>query len=812
MEATTNVNKEKRQRTAVIIGAGPAGLTAAYELLDKTDVKPVILEMTGDIGGISRTIDYKGNRIDIGGHRFFSRSDRVMRFWLDILPLQGGPAGDEAAAGSKLPTAEEMFAKYCGGRRGSEDADERSGPDPEREDKVWLIRRRLSRIFFMRRFFDYPLSLSLRTVAGLGVLRTVRITLSYLKARLFAIRQERSLEDFFINRFGRELYRNFFKDYTQKVWGVPCSRIKPEWGAQRIKGLSIGRAIADAVRALIWRDTSIGQKRTETTLIRHFMYPKFGPGQLWQEVARKIESKGGVLRLGQKVTGLKSRDGRVIEVEVANQKTGETERVSADYFFSSMPVKDLIAAMGDSAPGSVREVAEGLVYRDFITVGLLLKHLKVRNETKGVGLVPDNWVYIQEKEVKLGRLQIFNNWSPYMVRDKDTVWLGLEYFCTEGDELWSKSDTEMAGFAAAELASIGIIDAEDVLDSVVIRVEKTYPAYFGSYERFDVIREYVDGFENLFLVGRNGMHRYNNQDHSMLTAMAAVGNVADGSTRKDNVWAINAEGDYHERRLTALENLIEGYIERISEAGFEYNPDIYWEKTGIPYPHYPTVRHRKRFIVNSIRGFKAETKDLFVFVYGCGEGDVLKEVRRKLGLSDEQLGGCDISDKAIEAVRREVDSRYLYKSAFPRLDRKCDIIICSELIEHTRDFPEVLHWIKDNLSADGLLILTTQSGKIHASDRYTGHTQHFDIGELNRALKRLGFEVERSRLWGFPFFSLQKYLTDVSFEKVRSGYLEGNLTCRKRLVFGVAYLLYFVHDLIGFGPQIYIVASNNRRG
>lgn len=522
------------EKTAIIIGAGPAGLTAAYELLERTSIKPMVFEETAVIGGISRTVNYKGNRIDLGGHRFFSKSDKVMAFWLNILPLQGAPAKDDIILGRELPES-------AAGK----------GPDPEKTDKVLLVRRRVSRIFFLRKFFDYPISLKWQTVANLGIVRMIKIILSYIAARLFPVRPERSLEDFIINRFGRELYETFFKDYTHKVWGVPCDMIKPEWGAQRIKGLSISGAIAHAVRKIFSKDTSLGQKGTETTLIEQFMYPKFGPGQLWEEVARIIESRGGRIYLNSKVTALKISGGSVTEAEVENTVSGKKITFKADYFFSSMPVKDLIAAMGDSAPPDVRRVAEGLVYRDFITVGLLVKKLKIANQTKikTVGdIVPDNWIYIQERDVKLGRLQIFNNWSPYMVKDENTVWIGLEYFSTMGDQLWSQPDEELKRFAADELAKIDIIEKDSVVDSTVIRMPKTYPAYFGSYDEFNRIRDYTDKLENLFLVGRNGMHRYNNQDHSMLTAMTAVDNIAAGVKTKDNIWSVNTEQEYHEEK------------------------------------------------------------------------------------------------------------------------------------------------------------------------------------------------------------------------------------------------------------------------
>jgi protoporphyrinogen oxidase len=415
-----------------------------------------------------------------------------------------------------------------------------------------LLRGRVSRILHMRKFFDYPISLNLATLRNLGLQRTMKVGFSYLRARFFPIREERSLEDFFINRFGRELYLSFFQDYTEKVWGVPCNQIKPEWGAQRVKGLSVGRALAHAARRACIKDTSLAQKSTETSLIERFLYPKFGPGQLWEEVARIIGENGGEIHRNQRVVGIRHDAGKVVEVEVEDQASGERKTRRGDYFFSSMPIKDLIAAMGDEVPAEVRRVAQGLVYRDFITVGLLLKRLKIRNDS-GIrtvnGLVPDNWIYIQEPGVKIGRLQIFNNWSPYLVSDEDKVWVGLEYFCNEGDDLWNMPDEEFARFAAGELASIDIIDLEDVLDWVVIRMPKTYPAYFGTYEQIHVVRDFTDSLENLFLIGRNGMHRYNNQDHSMLTAMIAVDNIIDGVRDKSNIWAVNAEEEYLEEKM-----------------------------------------------------------------------------------------------------------------------------------------------------------------------------------------------------------------------------------------------------------------------
>lgn len=518
---------------AIIIGAGPAGLTAAYELLSRTGVKPIVYEMTGEIGGISKTLNYKGNRIDIGGHRFFSKSDRVMRWWLEKLPLQGAPARDDLllkreVSLSSLPDA----------------------PDPEKSDDVFLARNRISRIFFLRKFFDYPVSLSLATFANLGLDRALKIFSSYVRARLHPVRPEKSLEDFFVNRFGRELYLLFFKDYTEKVWGVACDRIPPEWGAQRVKGLSVTKTLLHAISALANKSRDLDQKSTETSLIERFLYPKHGPGQMWEKVAADIIEMGGEIHLNHRVAGLSLEGGMITSVSVQGPDHATVEK-EADYFFSTMPVRDLVGAMKGNVPEAVLRIAAGLAYRDFITVGLLLKRLKIKNSSRIKtlnGIVPDNWIYIQERDVRLGRLQIFNNWSPYMVRDEGTVWIGLEYFCNEGDALWNMPDPDFAEFAIDELARIDIIERQDVLDHVVIRMPKTYPAYFGTYDQFDQIRAFTDQIKNLFLIGRNGMHRYNNMDHSMLSAMQSVDNIINGVEAKDAIWAVNAEEDYHEKR------------------------------------------------------------------------------------------------------------------------------------------------------------------------------------------------------------------------------------------------------------------------
>lgn len=527
-------------KKAIIMGAGPAGLTAAYEFLEKTDIKPIVFEVSEDMGGIAKTVNYKGNRIDMGGHRFFSKSDIVMDWWKKILPIQGALSKDDLV----------LNITYQNKSRPIEIT--KDGPDPEKKDEVMLIRSRLSRIFFLRKFFNYPISLTLGTIQNLGLIRLIKIGISYLWIKLFPIKEEKSLEDFFINRFGNELYLTFFKDYTEKVWGVPCDQIKPEWGAQRIKGLSITKAVTHALKKIVKSSSgSISQKDTETSLIEQFLYPKLGPGQMWEEVARIIKEKGGEIHTSSKVIGINYDGEKVSSLKIKNEKTGEEKNIEGDYFFSTLAIKDLINSFSGGIPSNVKAVSDGLQYRDFITVGLLLKKLKIKNETttKTVNdVVPDNWIYIQERDVKIGRLQIFNNWSPYMVKDLNTVWIGLEYFCNVGDELWSKGDKEFTEFAIDELVKIGIIEKENVLDSTIIRIEKTYPAYFGTYDDLYVVKDFVNKIENLFLVGRNGLHRYNNQDHSMLTAITAVENIIKGIKSKENIWAVNTEEEYHEEK------------------------------------------------------------------------------------------------------------------------------------------------------------------------------------------------------------------------------------------------------------------------
>lgn len=506
------------KKNVVIIGAGPAGLTAAYELLKYDCFQPIILEQTDFIGGISATMNHDGNRMDMGGHRFFSKSSTVMDWWKSILPIQGKASSDDILFKRKVNLSKEKNA-----------------PNPEKTDKVMLIRPRISRIYYMNSFFDYPVSLNFQTIKNLGLRKMIKIGFSYLKTLVFK-RREKSLEDFFINRFGKELYETFFKDYTEKLWGIKCSDIAPDWGAQRIKGLSIWKILMNILK--------IGKK--ETSLIEEFWYPKFGPGQLWEEVAKQIQEKNAKIELNSKVTKINTKNGKVVSVEVNGKKT-----LKADYVLSSMPIQELITCLPD-VPQKVQKIARGLKYRDFRTAGLLLKKMKLGYRLKENilnGMTKDTWIYIQEKDVKLGRVQIFNNWSPYLVKDyKNTTWIGLEYFCSEQDTLWKMSDEDFINLAIHEAQKIGLIDKEDVIDSISYKVPKAYPAYFGTYNHFEIIRKYIDAVPNLFVMGRNGMHRYNNMDHSVLSAMAVVQALTDSKHDRSQIWNINSEQEYHEKK------------------------------------------------------------------------------------------------------------------------------------------------------------------------------------------------------------------------------------------------------------------------
>ncbi len=516
-------------KNVIIIGAGPAGLTAAYELLkdNKNDYSVTILEESSVIGGISQTVKYNGNRMDIGGHRFFSKDDDIMNWWKNVLPLQGQPSYDD-----KVLSRQSVL--------------EEGGPNPEEVDEVMLVRRRISRIYYKKHFFDYPVKMNMSTIKNMGIFTTIRAGFSYIWACIFK-KNETSLENFYINRFGKVLYRMFFEGYTEKLWGRHPREISADWGSQRVKGLSIRTLLKDIFSKIFGKKKD--NKNTETSLIEQFWYPKYGPGQLWETVADKVKALGGKILMNTKVLNVNCNGDKVSSLECSSQNGKIT--IEGDVFISSMPIKDLINGMQPNDKELIR-IANGLPYRDFVTVGLLLKKLNLTNKTKIKTLnniVPDCWIYVQDTGVKVGRIQIFNNWSPYMVNDaENNVWVGLEYFCTEGDEFWNMDEKTCVDFAIKELVKMGVIEESDVLDSHREKIKKAYPAYFDTYSEFNKVIDYLNEYDNLYCVGRNGQHRYNNMDHSMMTAIKTVEHITGTLQNKQQIWNVNTEKTYHEKK------------------------------------------------------------------------------------------------------------------------------------------------------------------------------------------------------------------------------------------------------------------------
>ncbi len=469
------MNQQATSTNVVVIGGGPAGLTAALELTEH-GCRPIVLERSQLVGGIARTESYKGFRFDMGGHRFFTKVDEVRELWHRVL-------GDH-----------------------------------------FLKRPRLSRIFYNKKFFHYPLK-PFDALAKLGIVEGILIVFSYMRWRLFPYRNVDTFEQWVTNRFGRRLFLTFFKSYTEKVWGIPCTELKAEWAAQRIKNLTLGSAL------LSWL---FKPRNAITSLIEQFDYPELGPGMMWEAFRREVESRGGVVRMGCDVVGIKRDGARILGVHI--RENGHPEFIPADHVISSMPVTESIKKLDPPAPDETLKAAGQLKYRDFLTVCLIVDRPE---------LFADNWIYIHEPDVKVGRIQNFKNWSPAMVPDQSKTSLGLEYFCNEGDDLWCMSDADLVKLGTRELAHIGLVDSSTVEDGCVFRVPKSYPVYDSDYrDCLATIKKFVDDLDNFQTVGRNGLHRYNNQDHAMLTGLYAARNVALGQT--NDLWNVNVDQEYHE--------------------------------------------------------------------------------------------------------------------------------------------------------------------------------------------------------------------------------------------------------------------------
>ncbi len=479
----TAKHEQSTKKQVVIIGGGPAGLTAAYELITKFDVRPVVLEKLDKVGGIARTENYKDYYFDMGGHRFFTKSREVNRFWREVL-------GNE-----------------------------------------FLRRPRLSRIYYKSKFFYYPLK-PFNALKGLGFFESVFIVLSYVWWQFFPHRQEETLEQWVTNRFGKRLFQTFFKTYTEKVWGIPCSELKAEWAAQRIKDLSLKTALLSMF---------LKPKTTIKTLIEEFDYPRRGPGMMWTAVKDQVEQRGGTVELNSDVVKIYRNGARIESVVI--ERNGRQQIIAGTEFISSMPITEFVKKLDPPPAPAIVEAAHKLKYRDFLTVCLIINQKE---------LFPDNWIYIHDPAVKVGRIQNFKNWSPDMVPDLSKTSLGLEYFCNEGDDLWTMPDAELIELGKREVDRIGLASYDSVEDGVVFRVPKSYPVYDADYRSYlDILKQYVDNLDNFQTIGRNGLHRYNNQDHAMLTGMLAVRNAMLGE--RNNLWVVNAEQEYHEEIRTGAE-------------------------------------------------------------------------------------------------------------------------------------------------------------------------------------------------------------------------------------------------------------------
>ena len=569
----------------VVIGAGPAGLTAGYEAT-RFGLEAVVLEKSGDVGGLARTADYKGFHFDMGGHRFFTKAAPVAKMWRDVL-----------------------------------------GPK--------LIRRpRLSRIYYRGRFFQYPLR-PWNALRGLGPWRSAAIAASYLWWQLFPHRTEDTFEQWVTNRFGRRLFRTFFQTYTEKVWGMPCSQLKAEWAAQRIKDLSLKTAV--------W-NMFLRRATTIKTLIEEFDYPILGPGMMWKAVRDAIIQAGGTVELERDVVRLEHDGQRVSRIVVACN--GRQESVEGTDFVSSMPITELVAKLDPPPPAAVLEAARALTYRDFLTVCLIVNR---------ADLFPDNWIYVHDPLVKVGRIQNYRNWSPAMVPDPAKTGLGLEYFCTEGDALWRATDEELVALGTREIATIGLARADEVADGHVVRVPKAYPIYASAYrEHLDVLKSYLAGFTNLQTIGRNGLHRYDNQDHAMLTAMLAVRNVA--LNERNDVWGVNADPDYHEEtRLEAALERVFGKLDRFAfgvAVGAVAAAILSLGSVFMMLKGDPVMGHKLRLLAQYLPGYEASARGALLglfygFLGGFTVGWMFAVTRNAAALF------------SLAVIRRRVESRTL---------------------------------------------------------------------------------------------------------------------------------------------------------
>lgn len=514
------------KKYAIILGAGPAGLTAAYEMLMRTNYIPIIIEISHDVGGLSKTVNFNGNYLDIGGHRFFTKNERVLKWWFKFLPLQ--------VRKNKGDFRTKIWYKGANSDIEVED----SGLDPESNDEIMLIRERVSRIYHDGQFFNYPIKINYKTLKQLGRKKSIRIILTYIYSKIFP-RNEKTLEDFYINRFGKELYLTFFKSYTEKVCGKECSEISPEWGKLRIKNISLVKIIRNYLVRVANKDKV---QTDDSSLIESFLYPKFGPGQLWNLVANSVLQMGGQIHFGYEVVKLECNDDKVMGVAAKKYSTGEEVSFSGDVVISSIPIKHLFKCLNCQVPGRIMEIALGLEYRDFISIGVLLPKRNSDGYLTKLGALEDNWIYIQDSRVQLGRVQVVNNWSPYMVADpENSIWLCLEYFSSSAENLWLMSDEKIIEMAATELKTIGLIENDEILESKLIRVKKAYPSYTGTYNNLSELINFTDRLKNLYLIGRNGMHFYNSQDHSILTAMTVVDDLVSGKQDKSHLWEIRLD-------------------------------------------------------------------------------------------------------------------------------------------------------------------------------------------------------------------------------------------------------------------------------